>query len=403
MSERSSAGYLSDWNAGRTTGLTLSYNVASENENIATGPYYNGYNSGTSRTMPNGFRFSYFSIGFVAESNIADIAGNSSHDFIFQTTSGENYSLRVWVPSPRTDRFIGDGRNNSIMGLGGNDSLVGGAGNDTLVGDAGNDTLVGGAGNDILNGGAGNDILNGDAGNDTLVGGAGNDTLVGDAGNDILNGDAGNDTLVGDAGNDSLFGGDGADILNGGAGNDLLNGGAGADTINGGAGGDVFRYSSTTDGAVGAIAGGDFIQDFSFGSGAAHDILRFTNGSAFDLGSSMNFGTGTWNGTEFHSTGASSATASTISANIIVLTDTIGTASWTSAAAIDTALSSFVSTGAAGTGAVVVFQTSASSPARVVFDSNVSAAGGAGDICHLATLASVTALTGLTSSNFLIA
>jgi Ca2+-binding RTX toxin-like protein len=85
-------------------------------------------------------------------------------------------------------------------------------------------------------------LLNGSSRNDTMNGAGGNDSLNGLAGQDLLQGFGGQDTLLGLTGNDTL---------DGGAGNDLLIGGAGCDVMTGGGGADLFRFTVTSDSAVG--------------------------------------------------------------------------------------------------------------------------------------------------------
>ena len=84
-----------------------------------------------------------------------------------------------------------------------------------------------------------------------LNGSSRNDTMDGAGGNDSLNGLAGQDSLRGFGGHDTLLGLTGNDTLDGGAGNDLLVGGTGRDVLTGGAGADLFRFTLTSDSAVG--------------------------------------------------------------------------------------------------------------------------------------------------------
>ena len=85
-------------------------------------------------------------------------------------------------------------------------------------------------------------LLNGSSRNDSMNGAGGNDSLNGLAGQDSIQGFGGQDTLLGLTGNDTL---------DGGAGNDLLIGGAGRDVMTGGGGADLFRFTVTSDSAVG--------------------------------------------------------------------------------------------------------------------------------------------------------
>ena len=74
-------------------------------------------------------------------------------------------------------------------------------------------------------------------------------------------GSAFNDTLKGGSGSDTLFGGDGRDRLSGGSGSDTLNGGVGNDRLSGGGGSDTFRFDTP----IGGGSNIDTITDFKPG------------------------------------------------------------------------------------------------------------------------------------------
>ncbi len=115
----------------------------------------------------------------------------------------------------------GDG-NDLVYSRGGNSTLLGGNGDDTLIGDKGDEYFDGGAGNDSIQGYSGNDTIIAGDGSDSVHGGDGNDLMEGDVGNDLLMGGAGNDTILGNDGNDTLTGHSGADKLDGGAGTNVF-------------------------------------------------------------------------------------------------------------------------------------------------------------------------------------
>jgi serralysin len=248
--------------------------------------------------------------------------GDAQGDWLsgFRSATGSGYN----------DTLTGDANDNVLTGGAGNDVLDGGAGNDTLdagtgtdtasyassgtgvsinlttgvvsggaagdmliaienlTGSANDDSLTGNAAVNVLTGGAGNDTLDGGAGADTMIGGLGNDTYVVDSASDVVTENAGEGvdqanvsinsyTLGGNLENLSFIGagnfvGTGntlANMINGGAGADTLNGGAGQDTLAGGLGADIFKFSTTTDTAVGL---GDTITDFLLSGGDKIDL-----------------------------------------------------------------------------------------------------------------------------------
>ncbi|MCA1522853.1 hypothetical protein I6F14_33510, partial [Bradyrhizobium sp. IC3069] len=227
-------------------------------------------------------------------------------------TNGNN----VLIGSSANQNLYGEAGDDRIDGQGGNDLLYGGLGNDTLVlsvsapgnvatvnGGVGTDTLdLSGFGSAVwidlvtngaevrttdqsnlasgtwrdmaqveqienITGTAFSDQIAGDAGNNVIVGGEGNDVIDARSGDDVVFGGIGDDALTGGMGKDKLDGGTGADILNGGLDSDILIGGAGYDVLTGGAGGDIF--------VVGVGDGSDTVTDFTAGSGADHDMVRF--------------------------------------------------------------------------------------------------------------------------------
>jgi subtilisin family serine protease len=127
-------------------------------------------------------------------------------------------------------------------------------------------------------------LLNGSSRNDTMNGASGNDSLNGLAGQDLLQGFGGQDTLLGLTGNDTL---------DGGAGNDLLIGGAGCDVMTGGAGADLFRFTVTSDSAVGTTR--DQIIAFNRAEGDRIDLAaidansRLSGDQAFTFIGSASF------------------------------------------------------------------------------------------------------------------
>jgi Ca2+-binding RTX toxin-like protein len=127
-------------------------------------------------------------------------------------------------------------------------------------------------------------LLNGSSRNDTMNGAGGNDSLNGLAGQDLLQGFGGQDTLLGLTGNDTL---------DGGAGNDLLIGGAGCDVMTGGGGADLFRFTVTSDSAVGTTR--DQIIAFNRAEGDRIDLAaidassRLSGDQAFTFIGSASF------------------------------------------------------------------------------------------------------------------
>ena len=68
-----------------------------------------------------------------------------------------------------SDIIVADYGDDEVFGLLGDDDIYGNIGNDELDGGGGNDELYGANGNDLLDGGEGNDLLDGGEGNDLLV------------------------------------------------------------------------------------------------------------------------------------------------------------------------------------------------------------------------------------------
>jgi Ca2+-binding RTX toxin-like protein len=117
--------------------------------------------------------------------------------------------------------------------------------------------------------------------------------MNGAGGNDSLNGLAGQDSLHGFGGHDTLWGLTGNDSLDGGAGDDLLIGGAGRDVMTGGLGADLFRFTVTSDSAVGATR--DQISAFNQAEGDRIDLAmidantRLAGNQAFTFVGSASF------------------------------------------------------------------------------------------------------------------
>jgi subtilisin family serine protease len=126
-----------------------------------------------------------------------------------------------------------------------------------------------------------------------LNGSSRNDTINGAGGNDSLNGLAGQDSLHGFGGHDTLWGLTGNDSLDGGAGDDLLIGGAGRDVMTGGLGADLFRFTVTSDSAVGTTR--DQISAFNQAEGDRIDLAmidantRLAGNQAFNFVGSASF------------------------------------------------------------------------------------------------------------------
>lgn len=165
----------------------------------------------------------------------------------------------------------------------------------TLNGTAAGNTLYGtsyGAGGDILNGLGGTDTIYAGAGNDVVSGGDANDTIYGEDGNDILNGDAGNDFINGGLGNDIIKYDGGADVFSDGGGIDTID-----ITIAGITAANMslvkpIGYPSKLEVLLNGAHAFDIQGQFSVGRG--FEIVRFADGSTFNL-SQVKY---TTNGTE---------------------------------------------------------------------------------------------------------
>jgi Ca2+-binding RTX toxin-like protein len=206
------------------------------------------------------------------------------------------------------DKFIGNGKDNTLNGASGNDTLKGGGGTDTLIGGDGNDILEIDGPEDTANGGEGTDTLvvkgskgmeinlnNGQMNENTngagisyghghtspyydgpglqkpsphywgdkeltdienVLGTNFDDDIYGNELANSLNGNSGNDVLVGNAGDD---------ILDGSFGNDKINGGLGADVMSGGSNSDTFYFFSLDDSRITGGKPQDVITDFQQG------------------------------------------------------------------------------------------------------------------------------------------
>ncbi|WP_407155060.1 calcium-binding protein [Bradyrhizobium sp. STM 3557] len=291
----------------RRSGNDLLVTILSTNETITVLAQFNDSASAPGNGLEyiefaNGDQWGRETIRSIVDSNSPFIVGGNGNDHLVGSAVNQN--------------IYGEAGDDTIDGQGGSDLLYGGLGNDTLVLSVSNAgdlvTIDGGVGVDTLDlsdfgaaawvdlvtngaevrttdqsslatgtlrdmanvanvenitGTAFSDQLAGDAGNNVIIGGAGDDVLDGRSGDDQLLGGAGNDVITGSMGADVLDGGDGADTLNGGLGSDILIGGAGDDVLTGGTEGDVF--------VVGLGSGADTITDFTAGSSADHDVVRF--------------------------------------------------------------------------------------------------------------------------------
>jgi Ca2+-binding RTX toxin-like protein len=193
----------------------------------------------------------------------------------------------------RTVEFAGGSTLDLATETGIGNEIIGTKGDDTLLGTDVGDYIYGELGNNLIEGGAGDDRLYGGlTGNDTINGGAGNDLLDSDRGADILMGGPGNDTLVGGWDDDTFIfnRGDGQDVILGV--NDSFKDLNGVDTIVFGPGisADELRFISSGEDLIVKLAdsndqvtlSGYFSED-SLNDGYSLDLLRFANGSIFDV------------------------------------------------------------------------------------------------------------------------
>ena len=181
-------------------------------------------------------------------------------------------------------------------------SFLGDDGANTLTGTAAAENFVAGQGDDTITAGGGNDVIRGGAGNDTLIGGAGNDLLDGGSGTDTVDFSAATGAVAVNLGStlsQSIGGGEGSDRIFdvenviGSSQGDTLTGGFGANSLTGGGGSDIFRYTATTDSAVGS---GDTITDFN-ATDNSEDILLsgLLSGTFSFVGASTNSFSGSSN------------------------------------------------------------------------------------------------------------
>jgi hypothetical protein len=173
------------------------------------------------------------------------------------------------------------------------DILRGGAGDDSLIGGDGDDQLEGDGDDDNLDGGPGNDILNGRAGADDVAGGSGpfdtvsyeeatgpTEITLDDLPGDGMAGE--NDNIRSDV--ERVGGGPWTDHIVGNLGENQIGGGAGGADHLEGKGGDDRLYSSSDQGSLDTLDGGEggdeLIRDDSpvvFIGGPGWDLADLTS------------------------------------------------------------------------------------------------------------------------------
>lgn len=194
------------------------------------------------------------------------------------------------------------------------------------------------------------------------------------------------DSYVGTSGVDTLLGDDLNNYLFGGADNDNITGDLGADTLRGGAGQDTFVYNRWNEGL-------DTILDFTAGVGG--DVLYFNDSGPLELHPN---GAGFFDSPLVYSEGQSTDQVTT-NANVIVITN--AQSGLTSAAAVDSFLSTL--SGRPAGGVIAIFKTSESGDAQVWYDYRVGVESAPGaSTSHLATLVGLTDLSTLYSGNFVL-
>ena len=225
-------------------------------------------------------------------SGAGDVNGDGFDDLIVgapfavpgsESAAGESYVV-LGGDFTAAVSFLGDDGANTLTGTAAAENFVAGQGDDTITAGGGNDVIRGGAGNDTLIGGAGNDLLDGGGGTDTVDYSAATGAVAVNLGSTL------SQSIGGGEGSDRIF-----DVENviGSSQGDTLTGGFGANSLTGGGGSDIFRYTATTDSAVGS---GDTITDFN-ATDSSEDILLsgLLNGTFSFVGASTNSFSGSGN------------------------------------------------------------------------------------------------------------
>ncbi|ALK93227.1 beta strand repeat-containing protein [Limnohabitans sp. 103DPR2] len=285
-----------------------------------------------------------------------------------------------------------------------------GAKKDVVTGTAGDDTITTSAGADSYDGAGGSDTLDFSSTLPTETGSAQaagyvinlgttaildttvlsatskyiaqtlNSVAAGTAAYNFASDASSNSTVVKTiAGIENVTGSSGNDYIVGDSGNNVITGGAGADFISAGAGADTIVYNASSEGS-------DTISGFT----VADDVIRLFDNTNLSLN-----GTATLGYAENTLAGLTVGAAQ----NVIVVTDAQST--WTSAAAIDTALDTYAAATLSG-GVIVIFKTSSSGAAQIWFDAAAQTDGSGANTVQLATLTGLTDLTTLSASNFTI-
>ncbi|WP_352521955.1 MULTISPECIES: type I secretion C-terminal target domain-containing protein, partial [unclassified Mesorhizobium] len=208
-----------------------------------------------------------------------------------------------------------------------------------------------------------------------MAGTDGNDTIATGSTDDQVSGGAGNDKLNGGAGNDLLFGGDGNDILIGGVGNDTLTGGTGVDQ---------FRMATNT--------GMDTIKDFVVGTdkiglldtgSTGTGSVNFVNTTGTSAGNALNV-------SDFAIRASISSLTAGDSAHIVRI-DAAQTSAQIAAATAAVAANTYV----------LVFN-STTGHGELWFDTNWSDATGRTQVATFDNITTITQLTTLTSTDFVV-
>ena len=151
--------------------------------------------------------------------------GGAGQDNLDYTASGAGVTVNL------TTSLLagGDAANDHI--LSGIDGVIGSHFADNLTGFDQQGTTAGDIYTNKFWGNGGNDTISGLGGDDLIDGGSDDDSLSGGMGNDTLYGDANNDTLIGGLGVDSIYGGTDADQIIGANAGDFADGGEGGNDV----------------------------------------------------------------------------------------------------------------------------------------------------------------------------